>query len=472
MSRMCLGLLILTAFSLQESAFCADQETPWRLREALKAAAAKVDSEDTSLRSARLDFEMLEALGRTRVEFRPQLNLLSFSNPLFLAASLGGSFSVNRRTAPSALNLELARFAVVEAELRHGRRRIETEIDTAREFFVLAEAQDAAARVCGDSANRKRDREQIQVLLAANRITKLDAIRFNQALAALESDCLEAKAQANLAGLALLRVTGVDRPIEKLLVTTEDLNRGFESEEFPESGMLLASVFSSREELKSVAGHIPDLARSAARHKFHFDAFSTGYSYIKNAGSSDASKEYLLGGNAGQINTGLYLPLRKTGEPEIANAILETKFDRLQRDLEDLKRTVRYEIERSEGQARLSRARLQLAKEKAQLASELYAATTQRMDAGLAIAADHFFAKRELARAEAESARVEFEWERNVFTILALSDPQKLDYSTLLTQTSDGNNATAKASNASILKGASRSPQADAAHSMPTQAFE
>ena len=71
----------------------ADQKGPWRLREVLKLAADRVDDQDPSVQNARLELQMLEALRAwTRVEFRPQLNIFAFSNPLFLAANLASGF--------------------------------------------------------------------------------------------------------------------------------------------------------------------------------------------------------------------------------------------------------------------------------------------------------------------------------------------------------------------------------------------
>ena len=182
----CLGTAVLSA----------DQKGPWRLREVLKLAVDRVDDEDRSVQSARLELQMLEALSRTRVEFRPQLNIFAFSNPLFLAANLASGFSVNHRTAPSPVNMELARFAVVEAEVAHARKRIDAQIDTTHQFLALAESQDVAGRACSGLGLRNRDGQKVKALLSLKRITRLDAIRFEQEVTTLEGDCLEANAQA------------------------------------------------------------------------------------------------------------------------------------------------------------------------------------------------------------------------------------------------------------------------------------
>ena len=86
--------------------------------------------------------------------------------------------------------MELARFAVVEAEVGHARRRIDAQIDTTHQFLALAESQDVAARACPSGLGmRNRDGQKVKVLLWLKRITRLDAIRFEQEVAALEGDC-------------------------------------------------------------------------------------------------------------------------------------------------------------------------------------------------------------------------------------------------------------------------------------------
>ncbi|MFL6463540.1 MAG: hypothetical protein ACJ73N_03930, partial [Bryobacteraceae bacterium] len=175
MSKIQPVLTALVLAGLGTTVLSADQKGPWRLREVLKLATDRVDDQDKAVQNARLELQMLEALSRTRVEFRPQLNVLSFSNPLFLGASLAAGFSVNHRTAPSPVNLELARFAVVEAEVAHARKRIDAQIDTTHQFLALAESQDVAGRSCGGLGTRNQEGQKVKVLLSLKRITRLDA---------------------------------------------------------------------------------------------------------------------------------------------------------------------------------------------------------------------------------------------------------------------------------------------------------
>lgn len=412
----------------------ANQVTPWHLEEALKLAAAKVDREDTSVQNARLALDMLQARSRTRVEFRPQLSLLSFSNPIFLAASLGGSFSINRRGAPSPADMELARFAVVEAELGHARARIKAQVETTAQFFALAEAQEAAWRECSGWQLRKREGDKLQTLVAANRITKLDVVRFEQDVTSLAGNCLEAEAQAESAAVAPERLLGSELPAGQLQIAIDDLAQISTASELPASSQLVETALASQGELRAISEDMSNLANSSARRRLQFDSASAGYSYLKNAETGSIAKQSLLGGNVGHLDTGFFIPLRNTGEQEATNAFMQSRFDRLQHDFDYLKATIRHEVEDNQQRAALAAARLRLGQKKQKLADDLHALTVEREKTGLQVAADELWASRDAARAEEEAARLELEWKRSVFTVLALCDPQKLGNSTLLSR--------------------------------------
>lgn len=414
------------------------------LREALKLTADKVNVEDTSVRNARLELEMLQTLNKTRVELRPQLSALSFSNPLFLAASLGGSFSINRRTAPTPVAMELARYGVVEAELGQARRRIVAEIEVTHKFFALAAARSAAAQHCSAWSERSRDREGVHTSLSANRITRLDAIRFEQDAMALESECLEAKAQVMTAASGLMRLIGRDSSRVQIDLDTNDLTERVVDSELPASGELVNAIFGSREQLKSVSEHVAALGSPAARRRFRFESATAGYSYLKNAegGLPNANKQYLLGGNVGHFDLNFTIPLRNIGDGNAAAIFLQARLDRVQSDFEDLRRLVRYEIEDNESRAKLAATRLELSQRKRQLAVELRTLTSQRVKAGLQQPADELWAVRDATRVEAETASLQSELRQSVVTVLMLCDPQHMAVSSLLAQSGTRKNGT------------------------------
>jgi hypothetical protein len=204
-----------------------------------------------------------------------------------------------------------------------------------------------------------------------------------------------------------LRLIGRDWPVERLQIATDDLSDPFSTSGMPVSAEIANAIFESRDEFTSIAEHIAGLATSAAKGGLHFDSVTTGY-------------------------TGFYISLRDTGDVRAINTVLKARFDQLKYGLEDLKRYVRQEIEDNQQRATLAAARL--AQKRHQFADELHSLTMQRVTAGLQPEADELWAIRDAVRAERECARLELEWKRNLFTVLALYGAQKLETSSIVAQ--------------------------------------
>jgi outer membrane protein TolC len=428
MSRLQLFSLSLLLACHGFAASPGEDTAPWRLTDVLKLSGDKVDRDDSSVKNARLELEMLQALSKTRVELRPQINLLSFSNPLFLAASLGSSLSINRRTAPSPVNMELGRLAVVEAEIGHARARLGAQMEATRQFFALAEARDLVAQACKTWRDRSSGREKMETLIALRKMTKLDLIRLEQDTVALESACVEARAQSQTAALTLMRLAGKNIDVDQVAIATDDLVAISTPSQLPQVGELIESAFESREDLRIVADHISQLSGTNGKRRLEFDSVSVGYAYLKNAvkSGSGLSKQYLIGGNVGHLDGGFYLSLRDTGADKASFVFLQSRFNRLQQGLEDVKLMLRHEVETNSQRASLAAARLRIAHKRQALAKELHSLTAERESQGLQAESDEIWTRRESAHAKAEAARVELEWKRSVFTILALCTPDKV----------------------------------------------
>jgi hypothetical protein len=388
-------------------------------------AASNIDRQDDSVRNARLELEMLQAMNKTHIELHPQLSIFSFSNPLLLAATIGSSLSINRRTAPPPVNLALARIAVVDAEIRHANSRVNAEIESAHQFFALAEAREFAAISCAMWHDQSSGREQLERFVSAKRRTRLDAIRFDQETAVLESTCVEARADVQTAALELVRLVGASASADKVAITTDDLVRDRANTELPAVDDLVKKAFDSREDLSSLSHHVSELAETRPARRPQLDSLSLGYGYLKNSenGAQQISKEYLLGGNVGHLEGGFYLPLRKTGIDAATTAFLQAKFNETQRNLEDLKVSLRRAVAINVQRSALASARLRIARKKQALAQELHQLTTVREGRGLQAESDELWAKRDADRATAEAQRAELEWKQSVFTVLAICEP-------------------------------------------------
>src|SRR5579875_291534 len=426
MSKLRLMLLLAIWMARPASLWPDEHRTVWHLADVLKAATNKIDQDDTSVASARLELEMLQALNKTRIELRPQLNILSFSNPLFLAASLGGSLSINRRTAPSPVNMALARLGVVQAEVRHVGNRINAQIEATHQFFALAEAQELEQANCAAWAEQNAGREKVKRLATFKRITKLDVARFEQDTISLESACLEAQGQAQTASLALVRITGANLTADQVAVSTDDLIRVSASSELPAVDDLVTLALNSREDLKAVAEHLSQLSVSRKRFRPQFDSVSAGYGYLETPIKGGLDAKELLGGNTGHLDGGFYLPLRNTGVDAATFAFLQARFNEIQRELENTKISLRREVEANVQRSLLASARLKIASKKAALAKQLHTLTTIRENEGLQSESDELWARREWTNTAAEAKRVEYEWKESALTVLALCEPEKV----------------------------------------------
>ena len=426
MSKLKLMLLLAIGMARPLSLWPDEHQAVWHLADVLKAATNKIDQDDTSVASARLELEMLQALNKTRIELRPQLNILSFSNPLFLAASLGGSLSINRRTAPSPVNMALARLGVVQAEVRHVGNRINAQIEATHQFFALAEAQELEQANCAAWAEQNAGREKVKRLAAFKRITKLDVARFEQDTISLESACLEAQGQAQTASLALVRITGANLTADQVAVSTDDLIRVSASSELPAVDDLVTLALNSREDLKAVAEHLSQLSVSRKRFRPQFDSVSAGYGYLETPIKGGLDARELLGGNTGHLDGGFYLALRNTGVDAATFAFLQARFNEIQRELENTKISLRREVEANVQRSLLASARLKIASKKAALAKQLHTLTTIRENEGLQSESDELWARREWTNTAAEAKRVEYEWKESALTVLALCEPEKV----------------------------------------------
>src|SRR5215210_6314962 len=87
------------------------------LEEAVRRASERgSERERIQLAVAVAHQRYLEAQSKFRWEFRPRLGLLSFSNPLLLASSLGGGLTIGRNQAPESVR-QNARLDSLAAEV-------------------------------------------------------------------------------------------------------------------------------------------------------------------------------------------------------------------------------------------------------------------------------------------------------------------------------------------------------------------
>ena len=129
---------------------------PLRLKQAIDAALARSDQDNSGTLIATAQLELLRSMDRVKIDLRPQVGMFSFSDPGLVATSAGAGIQISRRTSPGASAIQSAQIDVLGSEIAHKRARLQTEIETARHFFDVAAKQENARRVCAGLQDARR----------------------------------------------------------------------------------------------------------------------------------------------------------------------------------------------------------------------------------------------------------------------------------------------------------------------------
>ncbi len=328
---------------------------------AVEAAGRRARTDRLRLDLAQANVRMLEAQGRTRIDFRPGLSLLSFSNPLLFATSLGASLSIGKPNAPSAFVLGSASLEVLEAELAAEKARVRAEADTVRAYFRLAEKQQLSDRagslaLASGSYGREMDR-----LLKEARITELDSLQGRRRLLDLRSNAVDAESARREAAIVLSGLIGLSDAPDSLRVALE-----------PGPPRVEPAIRESRSDLTLLRERAAAIRRRGSRAPR--GSVQAGFHRVDSSGIRAAHpSNYLLGGNTGRLDFNLGLSLRRTGEREAAEEILEARLGMLDAEIERLEGEVRTE-------AALLSSALAAAAEKAGIARERWSNSARALE--------------------------------------------------------------------------------------------
>jgi len=178
------------------------------LDEALRAAAQKAELEDSAVPLSQAHLQHLESLSKRKFEFRPQIGLLSFSNPAILASSLGLGFLAGFQNAPSKFAMQNARLDVALAQLSLDRAKLRAQIETVQRFLDLLEKQQVASQVCAASRETETRLTKINTLIQHHMLTAIDRVSHQQEALDRRGECSQAELQRKLASLQLALYVG------------------------------------------------------------------------------------------------------------------------------------------------------------------------------------------------------------------------------------------------------------------------
>ncbi|MGH9721471.1 MAG: hypothetical protein ACRD8O_14775, partial [Bryobacteraceae bacterium] len=158
------------------------------LDETLRAVVNRRGIEDIDVEIAQSRLRMLEAAAKPRVDWTPQLGLLSLANPIALATSFGAGLLWRQGAVSPAAVLD-ARLDVFGAELARRRRRFEREVELTRTYFEVTENQKLAERACNSVADATTRRDELLQRLSVALLTRADLLRHEQEILNRQVDC-------------------------------------------------------------------------------------------------------------------------------------------------------------------------------------------------------------------------------------------------------------------------------------------
>ncbi|MBI4876677.1 MAG: TolC family protein [Acidobacteria bacterium] len=396
---------------------------PVRLEEVLRIAVARAKADDARLRVAQGNLHLLESLNKTRIEFSPSLGLFAFSNPLLLAANIGGGLLFNRRTAPSPVTIQSARLDVVEAELASAALRVRTEIEAARLYFALLEKQQVAARTRDLRQAQLPRLIQADTLLETGRITAVDRLACEQEALDLEWHAVETEAQRKLAAVQLAVLMGMPERAGNLAVEDEEVMNVSGDRPLPPVEQLLRSALAFRTESRLMRERIESLARQLAPPgRVQLGSFSASSVHAADTlgGLANTATGTLLRGNAARTEFNFRISLRDTGEKAAAQELIAARVRMLEFAAAEMEDGIRAEILLVESSLTAGAEKLRIASRRLELARQAQQLVAARVQYGLADVSARQLVERSLLEAETGYAQAACERKANLFALLAL----------------------------------------------------
>lgn len=420
-------LVVVSAVSAADTATgganAAAPQPAVRLRDAMEAAGRYASTAEARLQLARSQAKFLETQNKTRVELRPSLGLLSFSNPLLLAANLGSGLLIGKRGAPSPATLQSAWFDVLTAELTAQRARTQAQAQAAHAFYTLLEKQEAAAQAAQLYQTRREHSQSLVKMLQAARITQLDKLTAETQLLTDENGAFEAEAERRAAAMELAMLMG--RPETAATLQVEDdpaaVPAGMVVPASTES--LFARALDHRGDVQALRSRIDALRAKQPGGRFTKpQSAQVGYGYVAGVpgGVSRSAENFLLGGNSARVDLGFGIALRDIGEKEAQTELMDARAKLLEAEMESLERQVLADVFAARSVIEASQHRVRTAKRKLELARQAEAMITARVEGGLGDMNAQMAARRAFHQAQGEVMQAECQRKAGILTLMVM----------------------------------------------------
>ncbi len=406
------------------SAGLAFPAEPLRLKQAIEAALARSDQDNSGSLIAAAQLELLRSLDRVKVDLRPQVGMFSFSDPSLIATSAGAGIQVSRRTSPGAAAIQSAQIDVLGSEIAHKRARLQTEIETARHFFEVAAKQENAQRVCASLQDAKRRQTELAKLIKNAKLTAVDQVRYDEQTLEREVECVDAETQRKLAALQLGMLTGFSDQNSEIRVADVDLPLPGPERPIPAVGKLFEIAMDFRPEPGIVRDRIAAVAPKVdGASRLRPDLLSVGYYHVQESSNAfgRSTPNYLLGGNTVRAESTWNVSLRNTGERAAGRDLNGAKVKALEAQLTALREEIRNQLAAIYVMASGSLEKLPATRQRMELLSKGRNLVATRFQNGLGGPTAIFEAEQESVQAQGRLTQANFDLKANTFIMLAIA---------------------------------------------------
>ncbi len=394
------------------------------LERALERAAARATLEEARLAVARGQLAVAHSVAKSRLDLRPQLGPLAFSNPVLLALNLGASL-VWQRQHDAAFYPQAAELDLMSAELALARARRHTEFEAAELYFQLLDAQQAVEKLNTYLEGGRHDSDWMDQRLGINLASRLDRATARAHLLDLEMGHAEAMSRRRLAALRLAEVLGAETDAETLIVEEPQWVGALAEKPLLALDNFTEQALERRSELRLLRERISLLAgKLPPSRRFALDSLAAGYAHIGDApgGVGIGTSGFLLGGHTGRGDLNLRIPLRKTGHAEAYQQMLSAKILLLALDLDRAEQETRHEVSVAHALVQASGQKVRIADRRLASAAEALEVTTERFEHGLEGWGSVRQARLELLRAEGLRAQSNAALMANLVKLLSCAD--------------------------------------------------
>jgi outer membrane protein TolC len=364
--------------------------------------------------------QYLEALSKFRVELRPRIGILAFSNPALLATNIGAGMLFSR-TPVSKWSIHQARLDRLESEIAALQAIGRAERDAIRVYFQRLAGQRQVKNLMEELEQKRMARDQVRRNTRAGRATSLELASWETRLLALEAQLEQAEHDNASAGLDLRRTIGMEDDGAELQVA--ELEVSDYTGPVPTTASLQKIAFVQPAGKNSLRSRLEAEKKALVGTKgVSGSAFSINYGNIRDRGGNRAGLGpggFLLGGNSGSVDLGISFSLRQTGENAAINAAMRARVGTLELRLDHTESEDRWEVESLRLLAISSRKKFELAQRKLRVAEESIRLVTMREKARLATTEMVIAADMELRGARVELERASFEKNSRWLQLLA-----------------------------------------------------